>query len=65
MWAYHAALGDTVELRTIVRGQHRSYTLKATPEEGRGYLEWLVARPGFHLGRETARQWLEALNKIS
>jgi hypothetical protein len=63
MWAYHAALGDTVALKTVARGQRKTYELKATPAEGRAYLEWQATRPGFSLLRGTARQWLEALNR--
>lgn len=65
MWAYHAALGDTVTLKTVVRGQRKTYVLKAAPAEGRAYLEWLATRPGFNLLRGTARQWLAALDNIT
>ena len=65
MWAYHAALGDTVRLRTVVQGRHKTYELKATPAEGRAYLEWQATRPGFNLMRGTARQWLAALDKTT
>lgn len=64
MWAYHAALGDTTTLTTTVRGQRKAYVLRATPAEGRAYLEWQAARPGFNLLRGTARQWLSALNRV-
>jgi hypothetical protein len=60
MWAYHAALGDPCQLRTIVAGKRRTYDLLATPEEGLGYLMWQAYRPGFNPGRGTARQYLTA-----